>query len=102
VRDAGEPARIAGEQAALRRVAVLVAHGVRAGVTDGRLVVEVDDDGVGGARAGDGSGLTRLSDRIDAGAGTLRIASPPGRGTTLHASLPLRIPRSRDASAGAA
>jgi signal transduction histidine kinase len=53
-----------------------------------RLVIEVTDDGRGGAdRAG--SGLTGLSDRVDALNGTLRLSSAGGAGTTLRVTLPL-------------
>jgi signal transduction histidine kinase len=68
------------------------AHAARATVrverVDGRLLVEVSDDGVGGANAGDGSGLRGLSDRVAALSGTLEVSSPPGRGTRLRAQLP--------------
>ena len=68
------------------------AHAARATVrverVDGRLVVEVSDDGVGGADAGDGSGLRGLSDRVAALSGTLEVSSPPGQGTRLRAQLP--------------
>jgi hypothetical protein len=47
-------------------------------------------DGSGGANPADGTGLTGLLDRIEARDGTLTITSPPGLGTTLHATLPLR------------
>ncbi|MDA0168885.1 histidine kinase [Solirubrobacter taibaiensis] len=55
---------------------------------DGRLVVAVVDDGIGGAQPSTGSGLTGLTDRIAALGGTLRIESAPGRGTALTAELP--------------
>jgi signal transduction histidine kinase len=54
----------------------------------GQLVVEVSDDGVGGADATDGSGLRGLADRVAALSGTLEVTSPPGRGTRLRAQLP--------------
>jgi PAS domain S-box-containing protein len=57
------------------------------------LVVEVGDDGVGGATGdgdGGGSGLAGLADRIAALDGRLEIASPAGGGTTLRAEVPLR------------
>jgi signal transduction histidine kinase len=63
---------------------------VRVERVDGRLVVEVSDDGIGGADAGDGSGLRGLSDRVAALSGTLEVSSPPGRGTRLRAHLPCR------------
>jgi signal transduction histidine kinase len=53
-----------------------------------RLVIEISDDGVGGAAAGGGSGLRGLADRVEALDGRLRIASPRGRGTTVTAELP--------------
>jgi signal transduction histidine kinase len=57
--------------------------------TDGtRLVVEVRDDGIGGAPARGGSGLTGLADRVAALGGRLTITSPPGGGTTIRADLP--------------
>jgi len=55
---------------------------------DGRLVVTVADDGVGGAAPSQGTGLTGLADRVAALGGTLRIDSLPGAGTTLTAELP--------------
>ena len=55
----------------------------------GRLVVEVVDDGVGGAEAGRGSGLRGLADRVSALSGSLEVASPPGRGTRVRAEIPL-------------
>jgi len=54
----------------------------------GSLVVSVADDGVGGAVAHNGSGLTGLSDRVAAHGGTLNIDSGAGRGTTLVAEFP--------------
>jgi len=60
---------------------------------DGRaLILEVRDDGIGGARPDDGSGLRGLADRVEAARGTLRIESPPGRGTAVVASIPIDMP----------
>jgi signal transduction histidine kinase len=53
-----------------------------------QLIVEVHDDGVGGADIERGSGLRGLTDRISALEGTLRIESPPGVGTHLEARIP--------------
>jgi signal transduction histidine kinase len=53
------------------------------------LVVEVQDDGVGGAQASTGSGLSGLADRLGACDGTLSVQSPPGEGTLVRAVLPL-------------
>ena len=58
---------------------------------DGVLVVEVSDDGVGGADADKGSGLRGLSDRVEALGGRFRVSSEQGRGTTVRAELPLPV-----------
>jgi PAS domain S-box-containing protein len=55
-----------------------------------RLVVEVRDDGRGGAAVAPGRGLAGLADRVAALDGTLRIEAPPDGGTRLVAELPLR------------
>ncbi len=52
-----------------------------------RLVLEVVDDGKGGADLS-GSGLRGLADRVAALGGSLEIASPPGGGTVVRADLP--------------
>lgn len=52
------------------------------------LHVEVQDNGDGGAHPGDGSGLTGMTERVNALGGTLRIASESGRGTTIRAEIP--------------
>jgi signal transduction histidine kinase len=66
------------------------AASVRVNVTrgDGRVIVEVSDDGVGGADPAQGSGLRGLLDRVSALDGTLDVDSPPGRGTTVRAAIP--------------
>jgi signal transduction histidine kinase len=63
---------------------------VRASYDDGKLVVEVADDGRGGARRAAGSGLEGLAQRVDALDGTLTVDSPAGVGTTIRAELPCR------------
>ena len=55
---------------------------------NGRALVEVFDDGVGGANAAGGSGLRGLADRVEALDGTLEVVSPPGGGTRIRAALP--------------
>jgi signal transduction histidine kinase len=55
---------------------------------DGSLVVEVEDDGVGGAAPNGGSGLAGLADRVHALNGELTIESVPGQGTRVRAALP--------------
>ncbi|GGM40540.1 HAMP domain-containing protein [Dactylosporangium sucinum] len=54
-----------------------------------RLYLTVRDDGVGGADARAGTGLTGLADRVHALGGALDLASPRGGGTTLRVELPL-------------
>jgi signal transduction histidine kinase len=55
---------------------------------DGRVVVEVVDDGVGGADTERGSGLRGLADRVEALGGRLRVWTPRGGGTRVRAELP--------------
>ena len=55
----------------------------------GRVLVEVVDDGVGGADAARGSGLRGLADRVAVVDGSISIDSPPGAGTRLSCSVPL-------------
>jgi PAS domain S-box-containing protein len=63
---------------------------IRIEVVERSLMVEVRDDGVGGAAVrADGSGLSGLADRVGAVGGTLSLASPQGGGTTLRADIPL-------------
>jgi PAS domain S-box-containing protein len=63
---------------------------VRARAVPGLAVVEVEDDGAGGADLDGGSGLGGLRDRVEALAGLLEIESPIGRGTRVRARLPVR------------
>jgi signal transduction histidine kinase len=56
---------------------------------NGTAVVEVRDDGVGGADPGRGSGLRGLADRVAALDGSLELDSPPGAGTRLRAEIPV-------------
>ena len=76
------------EHAKATRVRVTVA-----GVGD-NLVVEVTDDGVGGADPRGGSGLTGLADRVDALDGVLTLSSAEGAGTAVRAVLPMAGARS--------
>jgi signal transduction histidine kinase len=57
--------------------------------SDGQLVVEVADDGVGGASIDDGSGVQGLVDRVGALSGTLAMESPADEGTRVVATIPL-------------
>jgi signal transduction histidine kinase len=61
---------------------------LRADRQDGKLLVRIHDDGVGGAAPARGTGLAGIADRIAAQGGTLSIDSRPGTGTTLTAELP--------------
>ena len=56
---------------------------------NGRLLVHVADDGVGGADSAGGSGLNGLADRVEALHGRLRIDSPRGGGTRIEAQIPV-------------
>jgi signal transduction histidine kinase len=58
---------------------------------DQALLLQVTDDGVGGARAEAGSGLTTLADRVRSVDGTLSVHSPPGGPTRVTAELPLQV-----------
>jgi signal transduction histidine kinase len=62
---------------------------------DGSLVVEVEDDGVGGARPTAGSGLAGLADRVQALDGCLTIDSAADHGTRLHTELPYAVAAER-------
>ena len=55
---------------------------------DGVLVIEVEDDGVGGAHAENGSGLRGLADRVEALGGRLVVESPTGGGTHVVGEIP--------------
>ena len=56
--------------------------------TNGTVVVEVTDDGIGGADTERGTGLRGLADRVEALGGRLRIWSPSGGGTRVRAEIP--------------
>jgi signal transduction histidine kinase len=56
--------------------------------TDGNLTIEIDDDGIGGARIDCGSGLHGLADRVAAIEGRLEVDSTPGAGTRVRAQIP--------------
>jgi signal transduction histidine kinase len=71
------------KHAAASRVTVAVT------ASEGRLRVEIADDGVGGADPARGSGLRGLADRVETMGGTLQVQSVPGRGTHLAAEIPL-------------
>jgi signal transduction histidine kinase len=55
---------------------------------DGRVVVEVADDGVGGADSERGTGLRGIADRVESLGGRLLVWTPRGRGTRVRAEIP--------------
>jgi PAS domain S-box-containing protein len=61
---------------------------VRVVTDDAGVLVEVSDDGVGGADPARGSGLRGLADRVEALGGSLDVVSPAGAGTSLRATIP--------------
>lgn len=56
--------------------------------SNGQLVVEVADDGVGGADLDRGSGIRGLADRVEGLGGRLRVWTPRGGGTRVRAEMP--------------
>jgi signal transduction histidine kinase len=62
---------------------------------DGDAVIEIRDDGVGGADPRGGSGLRGLSERVAALEGELELDSPEGGGTTVRAAVLPLSPQSR-------
>ena len=69
------------------------AHATKASVSVARngdsAVIEIADDGVGGAQETAGSGLSGLSDRVAALDGRLYVSSPPDHGTVVTAEVPI-------------
>ena len=55
---------------------------------NGHVVVEIVDDGIGGADTERGSGLRGLADRVEALGGRLRVWTPHGGGTRVKAEIP--------------
>jgi signal transduction histidine kinase len=70
--------------------AAATAADVRVEWAGDRLVLQVRDDGRGGADPERGTGLTGLADRVAAVGGRLLLASPAGGGTVLRVELPCR------------
>jgi signal transduction histidine kinase len=58
---------------------------------DGRLLLSVRDDGIGGADAARGSGLVGLTDRVEALGGSIRVSSRPDKGTQITVELPVEL-----------
>ena len=63
---------------------------IRARLSEPCLVVEIEDDGVGGAHERSHRGLQGLRDRVEATGGRFVLNSEPGRGTRITAEIPLR------------
>ena len=61
---------------------------VRVTQSGSAVSIRVEDDGIGGAQARTGSGLSGLADRVAALGGSMRLSSPVGAGTRLEAVLP--------------
>ena len=72
------------------RYAQATAIRIRAGLTETSLIVEVEDDGIGGAVERSHRGLQGLRDRVEATGGHFVLDSEPGRGTRITAEIPLR------------
>jgi signal transduction histidine kinase len=72
---------------------------VSGGHRDGRLFLEVSDDGRGGADASAGSGLTGLADRVSVLDGRLALTSPRGGPTLLRVEFPCELTEPADHSA---
>ena len=89
-----EPVELAGYFVACEALANVAKYAratkasVRVSRRNGVAVVEITDDGVGGADETAGTGLHGLADRVAALDGTLRILSPAGVGTVVTAELP--------------
>jgi signal transduction histidine kinase len=64
------------------------------------LIVEISDDGIGGADPSTGSGLIGLSDRLDVLGGALDVDSPQGGGTRITARIPLTRSGTSDSQLG--
>jgi signal transduction histidine kinase len=66
------------------------AASVNLAVDDGNVLLQITDDGVGGADTAGGTGLSGLCDRVEALDGTIDIESPPGGGTAVRVQIPLK------------
>ncbi|HEX6787660.1 MAG TPA: histidine kinase [Gaiellaceae bacterium] len=90
-----EPVEAAAYYVASEALANVVKHahaqaaGVRVDHGNGHAVIEVEDDGIGGASLDGGSGLCGLRDRVETLNGRLHVASLPGVGTVVRAELPV-------------
>jgi signal transduction histidine kinase len=90
-----EPVEVAAYYVVCESIANIGKHAratsstVKVGREGDTLVVEVVDDGIGGADTeSGGTGLRGLADRVEALGGRLRVWTPPGRGTRVRAEIP--------------
>jgi signal transduction histidine kinase len=72
----------AAKHSGAKRVVVSVRH------EGASLIVDVQDDGAGGATPASGSGLLGMTDRVAVLGGMVTVASPRGSGTVVHAEIP--------------
>jgi signal transduction histidine kinase len=90
-----EPAEVAAYYVVSEALTNVAKHAQASEVTvsvhanEANLNVSIQDDGIGGADPGKGSGLVGLRDRVDAFGGKLKISSPAGGGTTLLVTVPI-------------
>ena len=89
-----EPVEVAAYYVVTESLANVAKHAnatsasVEVGRTSDGLVVQIVDDGVGGADASGGSGLRGLADRVEALGGELRVSTSAGGGTRVRADIP--------------
>jgi signal transduction histidine kinase len=92
-----EPIEVAAYYVASEALANATKHArasrieVSLGERNGRLLLSVRDDGIGGVDPSRGSGLVGLTDRVDALGGSIRVESRRGEGTHVTAELPLEL-----------
>jgi signal transduction histidine kinase len=58
-------------------------------LANGRLAIEIQDDGIGGAQVGGGGGMRGIIDRVEALGGEVSVESPSGGGTRIAADIPV-------------
>jgi signal transduction histidine kinase len=66
------------------------AAAVNLAIDNGSVLLQITDDGVGGADTSGGTGLSGLCDRVEALDGSIDIDSPPGGGTAVRVQIPLK------------
>jgi signal transduction histidine kinase len=97
-----EPVEVAAYYVASEALANAAKHAqasrveVSLATRNGRLLLSIRDDGVGGADPARGSGLVGLTDRVEALGGSIQVRSRVGDGTQITAELPLELEVGRD------